>query len=191
MCQYLYWPEKHEFPLGGTLSANLFAPAAVMPLLTLAKRCRRLSPLLAAPAALLLTQGEAKAVLTYNIFESAGNVVAQANGSLNLTGAETLGTSIGCENEGIINSSIAVICTGFDVSLVTAYKVSGPLLPSTEALALIRPSSLGYPQFFGDPFLFLDLVLDLIRLTFPILPLSVAPHLTAKPSQVSASPQQA
>ena len=115
-----------NFLWGGTLSANLFAPAAVMPLLTLAKRCRRLSPLLAAPAALLLTQGEAKAVLTYNIFESAGNVVAQANGSLNLTGAETLGTSIGCENEGIINSSIAVICTGFDISLVTAYKISGP-----------------------------------------------------------------
>jgi hypothetical protein len=36
----------------------------VIPLRTLAKRCMRLSPLLAAPAALLLIQGEAKAVLT-------------------------------------------------------------------------------------------------------------------------------
>jgi hypothetical protein len=41
----------------------------------LPKFFKRLSPLLAAPAALLLTQGQAKAVLTYSIFESAGNVV--------------------------------------------------------------------------------------------------------------------
>jgi len=39
-------------------------------------------PLLAAPAALLLTQGEAKAILTYYIFENAGNVEVQAVGSL-------------------------------------------------------------------------------------------------------------
>jgi hypothetical protein len=43
--------------------------------------------LLAAPAALLLSQGQAKAVLTYNIFESAGNVVVQTSGSLDFTGA--------------------------------------------------------------------------------------------------------
>jgi len=48
--------------------------------------------LLAAPAALLLSQGEAKAVLTFNIFESAGNVVVQTSGSLDLTGATQLGT---------------------------------------------------------------------------------------------------
>jgi hypothetical protein len=43
--------------------------------------------LLAVPAALLLSQGQAKAVLTYNIFESAGNVVVQMSGSLDFTGA--------------------------------------------------------------------------------------------------------
>jgi hypothetical protein len=97
-----------------------------MLLRTLAQRCRRFSPLLAAPAALLLIQGQAKAVLTYNIFEFAGNVVVQTNGSLNLTGAETLGISLGCENEGLILSSSAVICTGFDIASVTAFKISGP-----------------------------------------------------------------
>ena len=68
--------------MGGTLTPNLLAPAVVMLLRTLAKRFRRLSPLLAAPAALLLTQGEAKAILTYYIFENAGNVEVQAVGSL-------------------------------------------------------------------------------------------------------------
>jgi len=35
----------------------------------------------------LLSQGKAQAILTYNIFESGGNVVVQTSGSLNLTGA--------------------------------------------------------------------------------------------------------
>ena len=82
--------------------------------------------MLAAPAVLLLSQGQAKAVLTYNIFESAGNVVVETNGSLNLTGAEALGISFGRENEGLILSSSAAICTGFDISSVTAFKISGP-----------------------------------------------------------------
>jgi hypothetical protein len=34
-----------------------------------------LRPLLAAPAALLLSQGDAKAILNFNIFESGGNVI--------------------------------------------------------------------------------------------------------------------
>jgi hypothetical protein len=53
-----------HFLWGGSNPTNSLAPAVVMPLRTLAKRCMRLSPLLAAPAALLLIQGEAKAVLT-------------------------------------------------------------------------------------------------------------------------------
>ncbi|MCX5951892.1 MAG: hypothetical protein NT158_12310, partial [Cyanobacteria bacterium] len=108
-------------------SSDSCAHPAIMPLHTFAQRCKRFSPLLAAPAALLLSQGQAKALLTYNIFESAGNVVVQTNGSLNLTGAEALGNSIACENEGVILSSIAVICTGFDISSnVAAFKISGP-----------------------------------------------------------------
>jgi len=83
--------------------------------------------LLAAPTALLLSQQQAKAALTYNIFESAGNVVVETNGSLNLTGAEALGNSIGCDNAGLIISSSAVICTGPDIfSSVQSFKISGP-----------------------------------------------------------------
>jgi hypothetical protein len=70
--------------------------------------------LLAAPAALFLSQGEAKAVLTYNIFESAGNVVVQASGSLNLVNPQ--GPQLYCGSDGAIVSGLAVICTGADPS---------------------------------------------------------------------------
>jgi MYXO-CTERM domain-containing protein len=96
---------------GGIIAANLPAYAVNMPLRTLAQRCKRLTPLLAAPAALLLTQGQAKAVLTYNIFESGGNVVVQTTGSLNLAGA-TPGFQNKCGYNGAIISIQAVICTG-------------------------------------------------------------------------------
>ncbi|MEI7667178.1 MAG: hypothetical protein WCI65_14125 [Synechococcaceae cyanobacterium ELA263] len=106
-----------------------------MPLHTLAKRCRRLSPLLAAPAALLLSQGEAKAILTYNIFESGGNVVVQASGSLDLTGA-TLSTSGLCGTNGALASSAAFICTGTDIgSPQPLISITGPrVLPGSAAL---------------------------------------------------------
>jgi len=81
-----------------------------MPLRTLANHCKRLTPLLAAPAALLLSQGQAKAILTYNIFESGGNVVVQTSGSLNLP-QTSIGSKV-CNANGGIVSSIAVICTG-------------------------------------------------------------------------------
>jgi len=65
-----------------------FAFSFVGPTLrTLGQRFQPFSPLLAAPAALLLLQGQAKAFLTYNIYESGGNVVVQTSGSLNLAGA--------------------------------------------------------------------------------------------------------
>jgi MYXO-CTERM domain-containing protein len=95
-----------------------------MPLRTLAKRCKRFTPLLAAPAALLLIQGEAKAILTYNIFESAGDVVVQASGSLDLTGATSIGTT-DCGPNGLIWSSSALICTG--PSLISPrFAITGP-----------------------------------------------------------------
>jgi MYXO-CTERM domain-containing protein len=108
---------------------------------TLAKRCRRLSPLLAAPAALLLTQGEAKAILTYNIFESAGNVVVQASGSLDLTGA-TLNGSARCGGEGAIFINPAIICTGTDLlSNVDAYLVAGPTGFNGSSGVFVFPAS--------------------------------------------------
>jgi hypothetical protein len=98
-----------------------------MLLRTLAKRCRRLSPLLAAPAALLLTQGEAKAILTYYIFENAGNVEVQAVGSLNLPNSFGTSSSI-CTSDpgGYIESGIALICTGPERSVYNKYNISGP-----------------------------------------------------------------
>ena len=97
-----------------------------MPLRTLAHHCKRLFPLLAAPTALLLSQGQAKAVLTYNIFESGGNVVVQTSGSLNLTGSQTNG-SVQCGANGAIASSLGAICTGTDPgSGKQAFRISGP-----------------------------------------------------------------
>ena len=96
-----------------------------MLLRSLAKRCRRLLPLLAAPAALLLTQGEAKAILTYNIFENAGNVVVQTSGSLDLTWAVYDGGPTSCGEAGRIVSSVARICTGPDV-YNQYYDITGP-----------------------------------------------------------------
>jgi hypothetical protein len=60
---------------------------AVKPqLIGLVRRGKRLASLLAAPAIVLLSQGEAKAVLNYYIFESEGNVILRGSGSLSLPG---------------------------------------------------------------------------------------------------------
>ena len=114
-----------NFLWGGILTAYLLAPAVVMLLRTLAKRCKRLSPLLAVPAALLLSQGEAKAILTYYIFENAGNVEVQAVGSLILP--NSIGPGVcGIDPGGLIQSATATICTGVD-SDYNRYKTQGPI----------------------------------------------------------------
>jgi hypothetical protein len=102
-----------------------FAPPEMLPFHVLADRCKRLSPLMAAPAVWLLVQGQAKAVLTYNIFESAGAVIVQTSGSLDLTGA-TLLPSDDCGVDGAIASPFAVICTGPDIGPIPTYAISGP-----------------------------------------------------------------
>ena len=91
---------------------------------TFAQRYKRLTNLLAAPAALLLLQGQAKAFLTYNIYESAGNVVVQTSGSLDFTGA-TLTGSAACDDNGGIAASVAGICTGPSVTS-PRFNISGP-----------------------------------------------------------------
>ena len=108
-CQSLHWPQEHDCSWGGTFVANSHAHAVITPLRTLAQRCKRFMPLLAAPAALLLSQGQAKAVLTYNIFESKGDAIAQASGSLNLPAP--IGSDQ-CFADGAISSGDAIICTG-------------------------------------------------------------------------------
>lgn len=110
---------------GGSITGNLHQHAVNIPLRTLAHHCKRLSPLLAAPAVLLMSQGQAKAVLTYNIFESGGNVVVQTSGSLNFTGATQDGTySLG--KNGLIDSLFGILNTGPNNSSSPAYVISGP-----------------------------------------------------------------
>jgi hypothetical protein len=125
MCQSLHWPQAHDFFGGGIIDAILHYYVVNMPLRTPAHHCKRLSPLLAAPAVLLLSQGQAKAVLTYNIFESSGAVIVQTSGSLDLTGA-TSSPDDNCGVDGAIVSSFAIICTGPDMGSIPAYAISGP-----------------------------------------------------------------
>jgi hypothetical protein len=66
----------------------------------------------------------ARAILTYNIYETGGNVVVEASGSLDLTGA-TAGTPTDCTYNGGIASSGAGICTGFNAQSPT-YLITGP-----------------------------------------------------------------
>jgi MYXO-CTERM domain-containing protein len=90
-----------------------------------AQHCKRLSLFLAAPATLLLSQGQAKAFLTYNIFESGGNVVVQTSGSLDLTGATEDYGNVICNFDGRIYSLNAFICTGPAI-LIDEYPITGP-----------------------------------------------------------------
>jgi hypothetical protein len=108
---------------------------AVKPQLNgLVRRCKRLLPLLAAPAIVPLSQGQAKAVLNFYIFESRPNVVLRGIGSLSLPNdAKT------------IPESEAFICGLFDpgpggsfcagrISLIKIYNLDIPAsLPPTSA----------------------------------------------------------
>jgi hypothetical protein len=114
---------------------------------SLAQRCKRFSPLLAVPAALLLAQGEARALLTYNIYESGGNVVVQASGSLNLT-ALTSGGLGQCGPSGAIVSSVAAVCTGSN-SLYPYYSITGPSSFNGTVNALPASSVSGIFTFFN------------------------------------------
>jgi len=86
------------------------------------RQYKRFSPFLAASASLLLCQGQAKAVLTYNIFESSGDVIIQATGNLNLPAA--IGSDR-CYADGGISSANTIICTGPD-SILNIYGITGP-----------------------------------------------------------------
>ena len=106
----------------GILIRKIFRSPKMRPqLFQFAQHCKRFSPFLAASASLLLCQGQAKAVLTYNIFESNGDVVIEANGSLNLPASTSTGK---CETNGAIASLVAAICTGPD-SVLNLYGISG------------------------------------------------------------------
>jgi hypothetical protein len=95
--------------LGSNVIVNLFVPPVIMPLLTLAKRCKAFIPLLAAPASLLLSQGEAKAILNFNIFESGGSVIVRTSGSVALPNSFGAGDS---GDAGIWGPSLGIVSTG-------------------------------------------------------------------------------
>jgi hypothetical protein len=133
------------------------------PFLPLFHYCKRLSPLLTAPVALLLGQEQAKAVLTYNIFESGGDVVVQASGSLALPSSPPL-ASVGCGSidtglfNGGISSAFAGICTGTG-SLLDAYGVTGPEsfdgtvdIDSGSSTSLLSTLLIGDPDFTSSVF---------------------------------------
>ena len=80
-----------------------------MQLRILAKRCKPFTPLLAAPAALLLSQGEAKAILNFNIFESGGSVIVRTSGSVALPNSFGAGDS---GDAGIWGPSVGIVSTG-------------------------------------------------------------------------------
>jgi MYXO-CTERM domain-containing protein len=111
----------------------------------LAQRCKRLAPLLAAPAALLLGQGQAKAILNVKIFDDGPNLKISVSGSLSQlpavasTGvcgaAGALFGEFQTASPGINN----VVCSGPNVDF-NLYDITGPsgfggterLLPATS-----------------------------------------------------------
>jgi len=113
-----------------------------LPLFLLAPRCKRLWPLLAAPVVLLLSQAQTKAVLTYNIFESAGDVVFQTSGSLDLTGATQKENFWSCIPG--IYSPWAVLCTGPETFSIP-YQISGPVTFNQTVIRYPASSASGIP----------------------------------------------
>lgn len=84
---------------------------------------KKLVPWLVAPAALVLIQGRAEAVVNINIFQSGPDVVVRTTGSL--VGLPNSLYSISCYNHGAWESSNSLICTG-PFGPYNAYLISGP-----------------------------------------------------------------
>ena len=98
---------------------------------SLVMRCKRFSPFLAVPAALLMSQGQAKAVLYVNIFDDGPNLKVTVNGSISPGNA---GTSTAAPTECGVSGSLtgqgdasdpSTICTGNDV-LSSFGNINGP-----------------------------------------------------------------
>ncbi len=126
---------------------------------------KSLAPLLAAPAALLLSQGQAKAVLTYNIFESGGNVIVRSSGSLTLPNSYdnfTINES-GFWND--FNDAFGTGPASPEPNRIPAFKISGPtsipgtttFQPASSVSGLTAGIFAGpaYNAFFGSQFLLL------------------------------------
>ena len=105
----------------------------------LVRRGKRLAPLLAAPAILLLSQGQAKAVLNFYIFESGQNVVLRGSGSLSLPGVIQTMTDdsfvCGFYQPGLGGN----FCAGRN-SQIKLYQITGPdsVPPASALLPSVR-----------------------------------------------------
>jgi hypothetical protein len=99
---------------------------------------------LAVPAVLLLSQGRAEAILTYYIFEDAGNLKIQTKGSLNLDSLnstlanECVGTPGGAFSAGV------AICSGIepvgDANLYRQYNITN-VTPFTAGSGILSPAT--------------------------------------------------
>jgi hypothetical protein len=123
---------------GGATVAAVALPAA--------RRLKRLVVLLATPAVLLLSPGQANAILTYNIFESDGDVIIQTNGALNLPPSQLAEGSCGFNS--YVFGGQAEICTGGFLSEVASYSISGPSTFLLGSVACTGWCNVQVPRFY-------------------------------------------
>jgi len=93
-------------------------------------RFKRLIALLAFPAALLLSQGQAKAVLNVRIFNDGPNLTVNVTGNLSNLGADLGLTASSCLGNGFLSGQFdptdpSVLCTGVD-QVAPYRRVTGP-----------------------------------------------------------------
>jgi len=127
-------PEGSPSSAGSNISVNLHSYAVKPQLNGLVQRGKRLGPLLTAPAILLLSQGQAKAVLNFYIFESGGNVILRGIGSLSLPGSVGTVPSTGCPF--YKSGSNGLFCTGPDRPVTLYRTTSTASFPGTAGLNL-------------------------------------------------------
>ena len=126
----------------------------IAPLRTLAQRCKRLSPLLAAPAALLLSQGQAKAILNYNIFQRGSDVVLSASGSLSLPGVVSSSVNCNTDNGGYVSNTqvgpflYSAFASGAQANSCSNYNISGSNSFPGSNIALTADSGTGFTSIF-------------------------------------------
>jgi len=99
------------------------------PLRHLGQRLKRFTPLLAAPAALLLSQGQAKAVLNVRIFDDGPNLKITVTGSISSLG-NSAAPDAACLTYGFLSGQFdptdpSILCTGIDQTS-PFYSVTGP-----------------------------------------------------------------
>jgi len=99
------------------------------PIRHLGQRLKRFTPLLAAPVALLLSQGQAKAILNVRIFDDGPNLKVTVTGSIASLG-NSAAPDAACLTYGFLTGQFdptdpSILCTGID-QVSPFYSVTGP-----------------------------------------------------------------